>query len=665
MLADSFELMAGRPYVERAEQEPAMHDKVAEVLIANLLRPARARLNNPANSLGKILNHVSRHEGIMRKASDCDLARKASGLRCRFRRDGFAPALVGETFALVREAAGRTLGQRHYEIQLMAGWALLQGKLIEMATGEGKTITATLPVSAVALAGFPVHVVTVNDYLAKRDAEEMGPLYRFLGLEVGAVVQGMARPQRREAYGKSVTYCTNKELAFDYLRDSVALARRSTRLHLSLERMAGGNRRDLDLVLRGLYFAVVDEADSVLIDEARTPLILSAGTGAMEEREECERALAIASSLVASLDYAIDWADRRITLTAAGKTKLRALADPLNGIWTSTRASEELVSQALSAQILFRRDQHYVIAEGKVQIVDESTGRVMPDRSWERGLHQLIEAKEGTEPTQRRETLARLTYQRLFRRYLRLAGMTGTAKEVAREIRSVYGLDVVRIPLHRPSRLQYRPTTVCASEDEKWQAVATAVGRISAMGRPVLIGTRSVKASEQVSKLLVARGIDHALLNAKQDQMEAEIIALAGQPHRITVATNMAGRGTDIRLGEGVAELGGLYVILTEYHDSRRVDRQFFGRCARQGDPGSCEAIVSLEDELFVINAPLLTRLAGLFTWRSAALPAMLYQGLRFIAQLRAERRHCYVRTQTLKLDKRLEQMLAFSGTGE
>ena len=338
----------------------------------------------------------------------------------------------------------------------------------------------------------------------------------------------------------------------------------------------------------------------------------------------------------------------------------------LQGLGASARAREELVTQALSAQILFRRDQHYVVSEGKVQIVDESTGRVMPDRSWEHGLHQLIEAKEGCAATERRETLARLTYQRLFRRYLRLGGMTGTAKEVAREIAAVYRLDVVRVPLHRPSRRSYGAPRNCATLAEKWNAVADSVERMALIARrPVLIGTRSVKASEQLSAVLARRGIEHALLNAKQDKAEAEVIALAGQPGRVTVATNMAGRGTDIRLGPGVAESGGLHVILTEYHESRRIDRQLFGRGGRQGDPGSCEAIVSLEDETFAVHAPAAASLLRQALDSGRRLPAAAYGCLRALAQFAAERRSAYVRVQNLKLDRRLEQVLAFSGRGE
>jgi preprotein translocase subunit SecA len=663
---DPDDLAAGRPYAERVERDLPWHDRAAEFLVAAVIKPVRDRLQRPSDALTQILAQVERHADEFRVASDADLAAMARSMRAPLRRDGFVPELVGKCFALVREAATRTIGKRHYDAQLMAGWALLQGKLVEMATGEGKTIAATLPAATVALAGYPVHVITVNDYLAKRDADEMGPLFGFLNLSVGAVVQGMSKSERRQAYGQSVTYCTNKELAFDYLRDRVAMTKRGSRLHLTLEKLRGDTHRDEELVLRGLYFGIVDEADSVFIDEARTPLILSSSVGAAQETSQWQQALDWGRTLEAPDDYVVDLAERRLSLTKAGRSRLETLAQGHEGVWASVRAREELVTQALSALVLYRRDQHYVVTEGKVQIVDESTGRIMPDRSWERGLHQIIEVKERCEPTPRRETLARLTYQRLFRRYIRLAGMTGTAREVAREIGSVYGLDVVQIPLHRPLQRRYGSERVCATRAEKWNTVADVVERLAVSGgRPVLIGTRSVQSSEEVSAVLDERGITHTLLNAKQDQLEAGIIALAGQPSHVTVATNMAGRGTDILLGSGVAEQGGLHVVLTEYHDARRVDRQLFGRCARQGDAGSCEAIVSLEDEIYTTYAPFATGVLKRLGAGKNKLSGLLHAGLRRLAQYRAERQAVYVRTQTLKLDRRLDKVLAFAGRRE
>lgn len=668
ILAGSIDLSVSRPYPERAEEQLRWHDRTAEFLFAAIIAPLSDRLRNSKQRLRHIVELTDRHERYFQSVPDEELVRRAHGMRALLRRDGFAPELVGECFALVREAASRTTGQRHYKSQIMGGWALLEGRLVEMATGEGKTFAATLPACTVALAGHPVHVITVNDYLASRDAETMAPLYRFLGLSVGTVVQGMPRQARREAYSKSVTYCTNKELAFDYLRDGVVLERRNSRLHLSLESLRGDASRDDQLVLRGLCYAIVDEADSVFIDEARTPLILSSAISSSREMGDYGRALEFARSLAPGEDYLVDMFERSVVLKDIAKKKLDAYAveSELDGLWTSVRAREELIVQALSALALYNRDHHYVVSESKVQIVDESTGRVMPDRSWERGLHQLIEAKEGCKLTERRETLARMTYQRLFRRYIRLSGMTGTASEVTREIKSVYRLGVARIPLHKPSRRIHRRGCVCATLEQKWSTVADTVERLSlAECRPVLVGTRSVKASEEISTILAQRGIEHSLLNAKQDESEAEVIAQAGQQSRVTVATNMAGRGTDIQLGPGVAEKGGLHVILTEYHESRRIDRQLFGRCARQGDPGSCEAIVSLEDDIFTVYAPAATRFVSRMAQRRERLPDFVYWGLKALAQFSAERRNVFIRIQSMKLDRRLNQVLAFSGRGE
>lgn len=664
-LSRSVEIATGRPYPEQAEPTLGWHDHFAEFLWFGVAKPLLRTAYDPARLLRRVVVASERYDAAMRQASDEELKAKASQLRLRLRRDGFPVSLTGETFALVREAASRTLGVRHFSTQLMAGWALLQGRLVEMETGEGKTLAATLPACAAALAGAPVHIVTVNDYLATRDAAWMGPLYDFLGLSVGAAVQGMTRSEKRAVYRNSVVYCTNKELAFDYLRDGVAPSGRRSRLHLRLDRL-GGQASDEDApVLRGLHFAIVDEADSVFVDEARTPLILSASAGEAEEAATMRRALILAAELDRVADFEIDFGERDCRLTETGRDKLALATRDLEGTWRSEREREERVSQALSAIHLFERDKHYVVADGKVQIVDENTGRILPDRSWERGLHQMIEVKEDCEPTQMRETLARITYQRFFRRYLLLSGITGTAKEVAREIRSIYGLDVVRIPLHRPSQRRYATPRLCRTKEEKWRVVERIVKLAREDGLPVLIGTRSVQASEEISSLLRQRGIDHALLNAKQDSAEAEIVGAAGLPRRVTVATNMAGRGTDIKLADGVQELGGLNVILTEYHESRRIDRQLFGRCARQGDAGACHTIVSLEDDFFVANSPWLTAQAARILKMDRRLWRLALHILKFHAQYVAESRNSRLRVASMRSDQRWEQILAFAGRKE
>jgi len=665
------DLAAGRPYPEREEREPPWHDRLAMWLWHAAVVPLTAPLKSArAQDARAFVALVESHAAELARADDAQLRAHAHALRADLRRLGFEAEPAARTFALVREGASRVLGLRHFDTQLIAGWWLLRGTLVEMATGEGKTLAATLPACVAALAGTPVHVITVNDYLARRDAQTMGPLYRFFGLRCAAVVHGMSRPERRAAYAADITYASNKELAFDYLRDRVALGDRASPLHLATEGLRDGRSRDERVVLRGLTFAIVDEADSIFIDEARTPLILSTVIDGETSRETCEAALAAARALVADRHFTLDLAHRRVFLTEAGRDELDRLeqetAGEGGGVFVSTRERDEQVQRALGALWLYVRDEHYVLIDEKVQIVDGSTGRVMPDRSWERGLHQMIETKEGLALTGRHETLARITYQRLFRRYLRLAGMTGTATEVAAEIGRTYGLRVMRVPLHKPSQRRMGAVRCFRTQTEKWNAVADAVTDVArAQQRPVLIGTRTVKASEQLSAVLNARGLPHVVLNAKQDREEASIVAAAGTPGRITVATNMAGRGTDVMLAAGIAERGGLHVILTEYNESPRVDRQLFGRSARQGDPGSGETIVALDDELFVTQAPgfasWLAQRAGARGAPSSAEIAVL----RWLAQRRAERRNRDAREGALKFDRRLAQVLAFSGRGE
>ena len=595
------------------------------------------------------------------------LQRRVAAVRNGLATAGLVDAHVVECFALVREACSRLLGLRHFPVQLMGGYAMLRGALAEMQTGEGKTLTAVLPAVTVALAGAPVHVITVNGYLARRDAEYLARVYEFFGLRVGLIVPEQESAQRAEAYGCDVTYCVNKDLVFDYLRDRIAQKRLAPGATALLDEWLGAprNQSSQPPLLRGLYYAIVDEADSVLIDEARTPLIIANDVDDPHGRAMYEEALALAASLSRDEHYVVRLKERSVELTEAGRAAVAEFAQGLAGLWGIARAREELVEKGLSALHLFQLDRHYILADGKVQIVDEYTGRVMADRSWERGLHQMIEAKEGLDLSKRRDTVSRITYQRYFRRYLCLAGMSGTATEVAPEMRSVYSLDVLRIPPNRPVIRRDLGQRVYVDGTRRWAAVVARASEMRACGRSVLIGTRSVAASETASRLMAAEGLPHEVLNARQDAREAEIIAQAGQPGRITVATNMAGRGTDILLSPDVRKAGGLHVILTEFHDSARIDRQLFGRAGRQGDPGSCEAIVSLEDELFVAHA---SRLLGGLRARASQdglVPERLGRTLRQLAQAAAERQNSRIRRQTVEMDKRVEKSLAFAGRGE
>lgn len=613
-----------------------------------------------------IIKGVRNHERSVGRLSDGALQELANELRFELCREGFRDDLVARSFAVVREVAERTIGLRHVDVQVVGGSVLLNGMVAEMATGEGKTLTATLPACTAALAGLPVHIITVNDYLASRDAEWMGPIYRALGLTVGLVTQGMEASVRRQAYMCDVTYCTNKEIAFDYLRDRIVLGREPRRIQLKVERLFSERPRVKQLVLRGLYYAIVDEADSVLIDEARTPLIISGGNNDILGQDEYEKALSLAAELEPGLDYEVIERDRMVRLTQSGVERLAEMTRSLQGIWKSRRSSEELVRLALKAHYLFIRDKDYLVRDGKVQIVDEYTGRLMPDRSWEYGLHQLIEAKEGCELTSRREPMARTTYQRFFKRYLRLAGMTGTAREVSGELWSTYRLAVYSIPTNKPIQRTHLQDRIYVRSTDKWRAVVDRVGELYQQRRPALIGTRSVGATEYLSGLLTAAGVPHRVLSARQDKEEANIVAQAGHLGQITVATNMAGRGTDIRLGPGVKEMGGLYVIATERHESRRIDRQLFGRCGRQGDPGTCEGIVSLDDDLVVMFGRGLWRRLAFMTTRPFR-PTMSWIGAFALrhAQAAADRQHSRMRKDLLKLDEQMDTALAFSGRQE
>jgi preprotein translocase subunit SecA len=591
----------------------------------------------------------------------------ADELRTRLPSAGVHSHDMAVSFALAREAARRRAGMRHFHVQLMGGAAMMGGALAEMETGEGKTLTALLPAITAALMGRPVHVVTVNDYLARRDAEQFAPVYNALGLTVGVIQDGQLPPERQQAYASDVTYCTSKELVFDYLRDRLALGQRRAAARLALDGIfrSDGARRRHPLLLRGLHFAIVDEADSVLIDEARVPLILS---GAEEGAESTvglyETALDIARRLAPGEEFQMRAGERSVSLTARGMDRATRLAAGLPGLWTIRRAREELVQNALAALHLFRRDVQYIVADGKVQIVDEYTGRVMPDRSWESGMHQLIEAKEHCAITERRRTLAQITYQRFFRRYTHLCGMTGTAIEPAAELYGTYGLRIVRIATNRPLRRRNAGTRVLPTAALRWDAVVRSARATALSGRAVLVGTRSVEASEHVSRLLRTAGIEPVVLNARQDREEAQVVARAGQPGRVTVATNMAGRGTDIRLHPAVRAAGGLHVMLTEYHESRRIDRQLFGRAGRQGDPGSYETIVALDDELFsrFVGSRLLRRVAGA---RSSIRPlaAAVGRALRIWSQHCAERLHARTRRLALAEDLRINRALGFAGT--
>lgn len=580
--------------------------------------------------------------------SDQELKAMAGELRASLHREGITDALAARGFAIASEASFRWLGKRPYQVQLMGAYGLLRGRLIEMATGEGKTLTATLPCLTLALAGIPVHIVSLNDYLARRDAALARRLLAPFGLTVGVVTHAEDDLQKRAAYQNDVTYCVDKDLVFDYLRDSLK------------PRSGGGRDQPCQ---RGLYFALVDEADSILIDEARTPLVIARERPMEQERADADRALMLAR-LLAPVHFAAEQEGRSYRLTAAGREYLASLdcLSALAPVWRIAQVREERVEQALTALHAYRRGDHYVIQENKIQIVDESTGRILPDRSWQRGLHQMIELKEGVELTAPRDTIARQTYPEFFSRYLRIAGMTGTGREVAGEIKVNFGMQTVGIPTNRPSIRVFLGARMFVHSDQRWEAIAARAIALAGQGRAVLVGTKSVLASEALSAVLTRLGKPHRVLNALFAEVEAEIVEGAGQPGCVTVATNMAGRGTDIDPHDDVREAGGLHVILSEFHETKRVDRQLYGRAGRQGDPGSCEAMVSLEDELFQQFSPRLARWLMRCYGRRSEVPAVWNRLLQLAAQTSAERKNAGVRHRTLFNDSAMRRAMSFSG---
>ncbi|MCG8508111.1 MAG: hypothetical protein MI741_02680, partial [Rhodospirillales bacterium] len=537
--------------------------------------------------------------------ADAALREAALNLRAIFRRGREKPADVFHGFAVVRETARRVLGMQAYPVQVAAATALFDGCIAEVATGEGKTLLATLPATLFGWRGRGCHVVTVNDYLAKRDAEWMSDVYRACGLTVSHVEGEMDPAARRVAYAADITYLTNKEVCADFLRDRLVLGRQRNLTSSLLAKMVSGGAAGHDrLVMRGLACAIIDETDSVLIDESVTPLIISGDAPNAEQVDVYGQAAQIATQLEIDKDFKLNQRHREADLTSRGKRHIAKLTEQFGGLWTGARRREEFVLQALSARYFFIRDQQYVVEDGKVVIVDEFTGRLMRDRTWRDGLHQAVEAKEQLEVQPPKTTYARISFQRFFRQYRKLCGMTGTAYESRHELWRIYRTPLVRVPTHRKCKRRLRADRVFATQEAKYKAAVQEVEAMHKKGRAVLVGTTSVEESEKLSGMLNKRALEHDVLNAVRHAEEAAIVAEAGKAGRITVATNMAGRGTDIKLDKTVRNHGGLHVIATNRHASGRVDRQLFGRAGRQGDPGSAAVFVSLQDELIKRYAP-------------------------------------------------------------
>jgi preprotein translocase subunit SecA len=608
------------------------------------------------------IDRIRHWESELSRLSDADLKQYALRLAGRARGGEGLDRLLPEVFGAVCVAARRTLGLRPFDVQLAGGVVLHRGALAELATGEGKTLVAALPASLNALTGKGVHITTVNDYLARRDAEWIGPVYRALGLSVGVLQTKLEDVCRAQAYRCHVTYGMASEFGFDFLRDRLKVQRgqgKAARFWTpwQAQEMPGDAG---DEVQRGHHYALVDEADSIFIDEARTPMVIGGvkARATPEEQVVYYWADRVARTMVRGQHFTLDERRHKIALRPAAKQLVRWSEPPCGPHSHAMDKLHEHVERALHAHHRFRRDQHYLIANDEVVLIDEYTGRRMPDRHWSDGLHQAVEAKEGVPVTRKDEHAAQVTFQSYFRLYDKLAGMTGTAAPNWLELRRVYKIWLVCVPTNRPVRRAHWPDRVFPTEEAKFEAVAAEVARLHALDRPVLIGTRSVEKSERLSARLSEAGIAHQVLNARQDEQEAEVVAQAGQPGRVTIATNMAGRGTDVKLGPGVAAAGGLHVLGTERHDAARIDRQLAGRSARQGDPGSVQFFLSLEDELLEGLGPRRQRALERRGQRGGPGAWEAYELVFRWAQRRVERRHYRQRVDLLAYGKQRLELL-------
>jgi preprotein translocase subunit SecA len=608
----------------------------------------------------KLVPKIGAMEPELLKLNDEQLRKRSLSLRYRAKSGEPLSKLLVEAYALVREAARRTINMRHFDVQILGGIAMFHKSIVEMQTGEGKTLAATLPMYLYALVGKGCHLATVNDYLARRDAEWMGPIYRALGMTVGVVETQMSQDVRRKAYQCDVTYGTAKEFGFDFLRDRLLLRQISEGQGDLLGGMLGHRNESSEKPVQGAaYFALVDEADSILIDEARTPLIISALPTEEQKLElECYRwSATVADQFVDEDDYEFDHEKKTVELTKEGRQKARTLEKPPELDTMGMVNIYRFIERSILVEREYKLDRQYVVRDGEIVIVDEFTGRLAEGRKWREGLHQAVEAKQGVEVTVATGQAARVTIQDFFLRYEKLAGMTGTAIDSAGELRRIYRCHVIPIPTNRPAIRQRLRTQVFGTEEAKWKAVVEEICELHEKGRPVLIGTRSIDKSEILSRLLNERGIAHQVLNANHIAAEAEIVAQAGAQGRVTVSTNMAGRGTDIKLGPGVVEIGGLQVILTEMHDAARIDRQLSGRCGRQGDPGTYRQYLGLDDDLLLagLGPKKSDRLKDYGERATGSLDRLSYLFRR--AQRRVEARHFRQRRALMYFEKERKKM--------
>jgi len=611
----------------------------------------------------KFVRQVDQEGKTFLKKTDKELSASTREIRQALHRSGFQADTVTRCFALIRETAARTLKMRPWDVQVLGGWALLEGMVAEMETGQGKTLTATLPACTAALGGVPVHIITANDYLVTRDAGWMEPLYRALGLGVGTITGGMEFAERQASYQCEITYCSNKQVAFDYLRDRLILSGKESRLQMQIDRLADEESRSKKLLLRGLCFGIIDEVDTVLIDDARTPLMISKSADESDFEEIYHQAYDVAGKLMPHDDFVIEDHLKRIDLTAKGKFRVVELTEEFGGMWQGVKRGQDLVTQALTAIHGFVRDRHYQVQDDRIHILDRLDAPNRSDKTWERGLIHMLEVKEDCPLSGMRETLAKISYQYFFNRYLRLAGMTASAREVREELETVYHLGLLKIPPHRPSERIHHPTRVFMNAEDKWNAVVNRVRELNKQKTPVLIGTRKPASTELIHSLLTKQGLTPYVLSGADAGADATLIQETGRPGQITIAMNMAGRGVDLKVASTVLQRGGLHVILSEPHESHRLDRQLIQQCGRQGTPGSYELFLSLDDEMVRNFGPgYLVIWCKIIKTIFQATGSGVGEHLVLRSQQGMERYYSKIRMRLTELDKQMNKVLAFSG---
>jgi len=648
-------------YPQRKPKPPSfLGDFAARLqLLSEVLTP------NPLWRYRRFAGAVKQHEKTYSNMGDGALSAEILEQRAQLGKQGLKHRPLIKTVALLKEIIYRELGVRPFDCQVITARIILDNRLAEMHTGEGKTLAIAMAAMSAAMAGVPVHVMTANDYLVARDADQLRSVCARLGLSVGAVITGMETDQRRAAYACDITYCTAKELVFDYLRDRILPGQRQADLQQRVANLMnnGGNEKR---VLRGLCLTIVDEADSILLDEAITPLILSREGKNNIAKINYQQAMNIAKRLENPLHFILDDHSHQAELTRLGCSQVEQISQSWGGLWMTSRFREGLVAQALAALHAYHRDRDYLVKDRAIHIVDATTGRIAAERQWSRGLHQLLELKEDCLASNELQAIAQITYQRFFPRYLQMGGTSATLYEARSELQLVYGLPVVRVPKRKPSRLTRLPLRLYFKPRYRWRAVVKRIIELRKQGRPILIGTDSVEDSEALARSLKSAHISYEILNARQDGEEARIVSNAGSLAQVTVTTNMAGRGTDIPLMDNVAKLGGLHVICCQHNGARRIDRQLRGRCARQGDPGSVETLLSLEDALLArYLSPRIIKWLQKTQDLSEPLPRWLAILLTTIPQRLEERRQRDTRARMRRSDRQMQQWLAIGGAGE